>query len=71
MKKFAAFLMILSVSVFTMGCGGAKTKKSGAKTTTTKKTDAKKTDAKKTDAKKAGSGDKKGDGHDHKKGDKK
>ena len=57
MKKFAAFLMILSVSVFTMGCGGGDAKKKTTPKTPTTKTDG----SKKTDGgKKAGSGDKKG-----------
>ena len=38
MKKLAAFLMILSVSVFTVGCGG-KTDKTVEKTVTEKKTE--------------------------------
>jgi len=47
MKKFAAFLMILSVSVFTMGCGGGTAKKkSGTKAPAAKKTPAKKGAAK-------------------------
>jgi uncharacterized lipoprotein YehR (DUF1307 family) len=32
MKKLAAFLMILSVSVFTVGCGGKTDTKTDAKT---------------------------------------
>jgi PBP1b-binding outer membrane lipoprotein LpoB len=51
MKKFAAFLMILAVSVFTVGCGG-KTDKTPAEKTPAEKTPAEKTPAEKTPAEK-------------------
>ena len=51
MKKFAAFLMCLSVSMFALGCGGGTTKKDDKKPGVEKKDGDKKDDTKKDDKK--------------------